>query len=233
MENKETLILIIEDDKDIVEMLSFHLKKNNYTILYSYNGEDGLTKARENNPDLILLDLMLPGIHGLDVCRIIKSDQKTKNIPIIMLTAMGQEDDIVKGLETGGDDYITKPFSLDIISARIKAVLRRSNIKKDELTKSINIHGIIIRPRSREVIIDNKNINLTFTEFQILFLLASHPGWVFTRYQIIDKIRGDSYPVTDRSVDFQIVGLRKKIGKKGKHIMTIRGVGYKFLPDDT
>ena len=233
MENKETSILIIEDDKDIVEMLSFHLKKNNYTILYSYNGEDGLTKARENNPDLILLDLMLPGIHGLDVCRIIKSDQKTKNIPIIMLTAMGQEYDIVKGLETGGDDYITKPFSLDIISARIKAVLRRSNIKKDELTKSINIHGVIIRPRSREVIIDNKNINLTFTEFQILFLLASHPGWVFTRYQIIDKIRGDSYPVTDRSVDFQIVGLRKKIGKKGKHIMTIRGVGYKFLPDDT
>ena len=233
MENKETSILIIEDDKDIVEMLSFHLKKNNYTILYSYNGEDGLTKARENNPDLILLDLMLPGIHGLDVCRIIKSDQKTKNIPIIMLTAMGQEDDIVKGLETGGDDYITKPFSLDIISARIKAVLRRSNIKNDELTKAINIHGVIIRPRSREVIIDNKNINLTFTEFQILFLLASHPGWVFTRYQIIDKIRGDSYPVTDRSVDFQIVGLRKKIGKKGKHIMTIRGVGYKFLPDDT
>ena len=233
MENKETSILIIEDDKDIVEMLSFHLKKNNYTILYSYNGEDGLTKARENNPDLILLDLMLPGIHGLDVCRIIKSDQKTKNIPIIMLTAMGQEDDIVKGLETGGDDYITKPFSLDIISARIKAVLRRSNIKKDELVKSIDIHGVIIRPRSREGIIDNKNINLTFTEFQILFLLASHPGWVFTRYQIIDKIRGDSYPVTDRSVDFQIVGLRKKIGKKGKHIMTIRGVGYKFLPDDT
>lgn len=233
MENKETSILIIEDDKDIVEMLSFHLKKNNYTILYSYNGEDGLTKARENNPDLILLDLMLPGIHGLDVCRIIKSDQKTKNIPIIMLTAMGQEDDVVKGLETGGDDYITKPFSLDIISARIKAVLRRSNIKKDELTKSINIHGVIIRPRSREVIIDNKNINLTFTEFQILFLLASHPGWVFTRYQIIDKIRGDSYPVTDRSVDFQIVGLRKKIGEKGKLIMTIRGVGYKFLPDDT
>ena len=233
MENKETSILIIEDDKDIVEMLSFHLKKNNYTILYSYNGEDGLTKARKNNPDLILLDLMLPGIHGLDVCRNIKSDQKTKNIPIIMLTAMGQEDDIVKGLETGGDDYITKPFSLDIISARIKAVLRRSNIKKDELTKSINIHGVIIRPRSREVIIDNKNINLTFTEFQILFLLASHPGWVFTRYQIIDKIRGDSYPVTDRSVDFQIVVLRKKIGKKGKHIMTIRGVGYKFLPDDT
>ena len=176
---------------------------------------------------------MLPGIHGLDVCRNIKSDQKTKNIPIIMLTAMGQEDDIVKGLETGGDDYITKPFSLDIISARIKAVLRRSNIKKDELIKSIDIHGVIIRPRSREVIIDNKNINLTFTEFQILFLLASHPGWVFTRYQIIDKIRGDSYPVTDRSVDFQIVGLRKKIGKKGKHIMTIRGVGYKFLPDDT
>ena len=171
MENKKISILIIEDDKDIVEMLSFHLNKNNYKTLYSYNGEDGLKTARVNNTDLILLDLMLPGIHGLDVCRILKSDQNTKNIPIIMLTAMGQEEDIVKGLETGGDDYITKPFSLDIISARIKAVLRRSNTKKDELTKDINIHGVIIRPRSREVIIDNKNINLTFTEFQILFLL--------------------------------------------------------------
>ena len=107
------------------------------------------------------------------------------------------------------------------------------NSIKEEMEKAVNIHGVIIRPRSREVIIDNKNINLTFTEFQILYLLALHPGWVFTRYQIIDKIRGDSYPVTDRSVDFQIVGLRKKIGEKGKLIMTIRGVGYKFLPDDT
>ena len=233
MENQEKSVLIIEDDKDILEMLLFHLKKNNYTTFFSHNGEDGLNKARDNNPDLILLDLMLPGIHGLDVCRILKSDQNTKNIPIIMLTAMGQEEDIVKGLETGGDDYITKPFSLDIISARIKAVLRRSTINQNDIEKTINIHGVIIRPRSREVIIDNKNINLTFTEFQILYLLASHPGWVFTRYQIIDKIRGDSYPVTDRSVDFQIVGLRKKIGEKGKLIMTIRGVGYKFLPDDT
>ena len=233
MENKEISILIIEDDKDIVEMLSFHLNKNNYRTLYSYNGEEGLHKARDNNPDLILLDLMLPGIHGLDVCRILKTDQHTKNIPIIMLTAMGQEEDIVKGLETGGDDYITKPFSLDIICARIDALLRRTKNNKEEMEKAVNIHGVIIRPRSREVIIDNKNINLTFTEFQILYLLALHPGWVFTRYQIIDKIRGDSYPVTDRSVDFQIVGLRKKIGKKGKLIMTIRGVGYKFLPDDT
>ena len=233
MESQEKSVLIIEDDKDIVELLSFHLNKNNYKTSYSYNGEDGLNKARDNNPDLILLDLMLPGIHGLDVCRILKSDHNTKNIPIIMLTAMGQEEDIVKGLETGGDDYVTKPFSLDIISARIKTVLRRSTINQKDIEKTINIHGIIIRPRSREVIIEKKYIYLTFTEFQILYLLASHPGWVFTRYQIIDKIRGDNHPVTDRSVDFQIVGLRKKIGEKGKLIMTIRGVGYKFLPDDT
>ena len=233
MGRQEKSVLIIEDDKDIVELLLFHLNKNKYKTSYSYNGEDGLKKARDNNPDLILLDLMLPGIHGLDVCRILKSDQNTKNISIIILTAMGQEEDIVKGLETGGDDYITKPFSLDIISARIKSVLRRSTINQNDIEKTINKHGIIIRPRSREVIIGKKYINLTFTEFQILYLLASHPGWVFTRYQIIDKIRGDNHPVTDRSVDFQIVGLRKKIGEKGKLIMTIRGVGYKFLPDDT
>ena len=232
MENSKKQILIIEDEPDIQELLSFNLDNNGYKVYTASNGEKGLDVARKEHPDLILLDLMLPGINGLDVCRIIKSDQDTSGISIIMLTALGQEEDIIKGVETGADDYVTIPFSLLVLEARIKSVLRRvpENI---ENTKTIKIHDIQIKPRTREVKINGETPELTFTEFQILHLLASHPGWVFTRYQIIDKIRGDNYPVTDRSVDFQIVGLRKKMGDKGNLIQTVRGVGYRFHPDDS
>ena len=232
MEHSKKQILIIEDEPDIQELLSFNLDNNGYKVYTASNGEKGLEVARKERPDLILLDLMLPGINGLDVCRIIKSDQDTSGISIIMLTALGQEEDIIKGLETGADDYVTKPFSLQVLEARIKSVLRRvpENI---ENTNTIKIHDIKIKPRTREVKINGETPELTFTEFQILHLLASHPGWVFTRYQIIDKIRGDNYPVTDRSVDFQIVGLRKKMGDKGNLIQTVRGVGYRFHPDES
>ena len=155
-----------------------------------------------------------------------------KEIAIIMLTALGQEENIVKGLEAGADDYITKPFSLKVLLARINAVLRREKMIERNTNKPLNIHNISISSRNREVRIENNKIDLTFTEFQILHLLASHPGWVFTRYQMIDKIRGENYPVIDRSVDFQIVGLRKKMGKSGNLIETIRGVGYRFKSDD-
>ena len=226
-------ILVVEDDPDIKELISFNLSNQGHQVFEANNGELGIEKAREKLPDLILLDLMLPGIHGLDVCRIIKADQETKDIPIIMVTAMGQEEDIVKGLETGADDYITKPFSIKVLLARVSAVLRRSFEEyNQDSDKSLLINGISIKPRLREVRVEDKVIgNLTFSEFQILYLLAGHPGWVFTRYQIIDKIRGDNYPVTDRSVDFQIVGLRKKLGGAGKLIRTVRGVGYRFTPD--
>ena len=226
-------ILVVEDDPDIKELISFNLSNQGHQVFEANNGELGIEKARKKLPDLILLDLMLPGIHGLDVCRIIKADQETKDIPIIMVTAMGQEEDIVKGLETGADDYITKPFSIKVLLARVSAVLRRSFEEYDQDSdKSLLINGISIKPRLREVRFEDKVIdNLTFSEFQILYLLAGHPGWVFTRYQIIDKIRGDNYPVTDRSVDFQIVGLRKKLGAAGKLIRTVRGVGYRFTPD--
>ena len=176
---------------------------------------------------------MLPGIQGLDVCRVIKSDQETKETPIIMVTALGQEEDIVKGLETGADDYITKPFSIKVLIARVNAVLKRSIEVGEDKSKDILINGINIKTRSREVWVNKNLINdLTFSEFQILYLLSGHPVWFFTRYQIIDKIRGDNYPVTDRSVDFQIVGLRKKLGDAGKLIKTVRGVGYRFTPDE-
>ena len=226
-------ILVVEDDLDIRELISFNLANEGHQVFEANDGEVGIDKARNNNPDLILLDLMLPGIQGLDVCRIIKSDQETKEIPIIMVTALGQEEDIVKGLETGADDYITKPFSIKVLIARVNAVLKRSIEVGEYKSKDILINGINIKTRSREVWVNKNLINdLTFSEFQILYLLAGHPGWVFTRYQIIDKIRGDNYPVTDRSVDFQIVGLRKKLGDAGKLIKTVRGVGYRFTPDE-
>ena len=226
-------ILVVEDDLDIRELISFNLANEGHQVFEANDGEVGIDKARNNNPDLILLDLMLPGIQGLDVCRIIKSDQETKEIPIIMVTALGQEEDIVKGLETGADDYITKPFSIKVLIARVNAVLKRSIEVGEDKSKDILINGININTRSREVWVNKNVINdLTFSEFQILYLLAGHPGWVFTRYQIIDKIRGDNYPVTDRSVDFQIVGLRKKLGDAGKLIKTVRGVGYRFTPDE-
>ena len=229
MDNHKKTILIIEDEPDIRDLLEFHLKKEGYNVLTSSDGEIGLKIARKQDPNLILLDLLLPGIKGLEVCRILKSDVNTSKINIIMVTALGQEENIVKGLETGADDYVSKPFNMSILLARISAVLRRNTTDGISYDDNVNINGIKIIPRLREVTAgEQKIIDLTFTEFQILHLLATHPGWVFTRYQIIDKIRGDNYPVTDRSVDFQIVGLRKKLGDHGKLIETIRGVGYRF-----
>ena len=227
-------VLVIEDEPDIRELIEFNLKKYDYNVLLANNGEKGLKDARSFEPDLILLDLMLPGIQGIDVCRVIKSDENIKNTPIIILSALGQEEDIVKGLDAGADDYVSKPFSLDILNARIKSVLRRY-IKNDygDANKTIVFKGIKISPRTREVTVGGDLISLTYTEFQILHLLISHPGWVFTRYQIIDKIRGENYPVTDRSIDFQIVGLRKKMLGKGNLIETIRGVGYRFQHHET
>ena len=225
-------ILIIEDDKDIRELISFNLSKNGYKTILSRDGEKGIEKAKNEKPDLVLLDLMLPGIHGLDVCKILKTDSSLNKLSIIMLTALGQEEDIIKGLEAGADDYITKPFSFKILFARIKSVLRRKKTKESSNKDPVNLYGVKIDPQTRQVIINENELKLTFTEFQILYLLASHPGWVFTRYQIIDKIRSDNNSVTDRSVDFQIVGLRKKMNNLGKLIETIRGVGYRFKSKD-
>ena len=233
MKNSKKVILVVEDEIDILELITFNLERESYIVMKAKNGERGLDLAREEKVNLILLDLMLPGIHGLYALRVLKTDPKTTKIPIIIISALGQEEDIVKGLETGADDYICKPFSLDILLARVKAVLRRANRVNNEFEDIVDLEGIKIVPKTRKIFIDNVVTELTFTEFQILHLLASHPGWVFTRYQIIDRIRGEKYPVTDRSVDFQIVGLRKKMGLKGKLIETIRGVGYRFHHNET
>jgi two-component system phosphate regulon response regulator PhoB len=171
---------------------------------------------------------MLPGIDGLDVTKSLKNDQNTRNVPLVMLTAKGEEADIVTGLELGADDYITKPFSPRVLVARVRAALRRQARKPDDNTAVVQIHELEIHPGRRSVMADGQTVDLTFTEFQVLALLARRPGWVFTRGQIVDAVRGDDYPVTDRSVDVQIVGLRKKLGRYGKYIETVRGVGYRF-----
>jgi two-component system phosphate regulon response regulator PhoB len=221
-------IIVVDDEKDILELVRYNLDKEGYKIVCVDTGEKAIAEAKKKNADLMILDLMLPGIDGFELCKILKNDPATRDILIIMLTAKGEEADIVTGLELGADDYITKPFSPRVLLARIKAVLRR-RIKSDFDEQSlVKIKDIIINPGRHEVTIGGKPVELTYTEFRILQFLASRPGWVFTRYQIIDGIRGSEYAVTDRSVDVQIAGLRKKLGKHGKYIETIRGVGYRF-----
>ena len=177
---------------------------------------------------MIVLDLMLPGVDGLDVCKILKHDPLTSSIPVIMLTAKSEEADIIVGLELGADDYITKPFSPRILSARIKAVLRRRQREDHDGSSAITIGELHIDPSRYEVSVQGMQVQLTTTEFGILLYLARRPGWVFTRYQIIDAVKGEDYIVTDRAVDVQIVSLRKKLGALGHLIETVRGVGYRF-----
>ncbi|MGA2916172.1 MAG: response regulator [Sedimentisphaerales bacterium] len=220
-------ILIVDDEEDVLELLRFNLEKNGYKIDAAVSGEEALTKARGKLPDLIILDLMLPGIDGLEVCKRLKGDTKTVNIPVIMLTAKSEEADIITGLELGAQDYITKPFSPKVLVARVRRILQR-NIARNLEKAPVKIHELIIDPARREVLIKNKPVELTFTEFNILYTLAKRPGLVFTRYQIVDSIRGEDYLVTDRAVDVQIVSLRKKLGPTGKYIETVRGVGYRF-----
>ena len=221
-------ILVVDDEEDILELVRFNLAREGYDLACTTSGEETLDIARKEHPDLLILDLMLPGIDGLEVAKILKNDVKTKDIPIIMLTAKGEEADIVTGLELGADDYITKPFSPRVLVARVRAVLRREAKETPEDASALRIHDLVIHPGRREVLVTGNQVQLTFTEFGILNYLARRPGWVFTRDQIVDAVRGDDYPVTDRSVDVQIVGLRKKLGPAGKYVETVRGVGYRF-----
>jgi two-component system phosphate regulon response regulator PhoB len=220
-------ILVVDDEEDILELVRYNLSKERYRVTSALSGEIALQKAREEHPDLILLDLMLPGLDGLSVCRELKRDPAVGSTPIIMLTAKGEDADIVVGLELGADDYIVKPFSPRVLQARIKAVLRRR--EHDEADDAlIRIHDLSIYPARHEVLLKGIPIILTTTEFRILHFLARRPGWVFSREKIINAVKGEDYAVTDRSVDVQIVGLRKKLGSAGECIQTVRGVGYKF-----
>ncbi len=221
-------ILTVDDEEDILELVQFNLAKEGYQVTGTTSGNDCLKMAQTEHPDLIVLDLMLPDIDGLEITKILKNAPETQDIPIVMLTAKGEEADIVTGLELGADDYITKPFSPRILAARVKAVLRRREREGKDDSDSVSIHDLVIHPGRREVLVKGEPVQLTFTEFGILHYLATKPGWVFTRNQIVDTVRGEDYFVTDRSVDVQIVGLRKKLGSAGKYIETVRGVGYRF-----
>jgi two-component system, OmpR family, alkaline phosphatase synthesis response regulator PhoP len=221
-------ILVVEDEEDILELVKYNLAKEGYRVSAAASGEAGLKTARNSLPDLIVLDLMLPGIDGLEVCKILKNDSKTQHIPVIMLTAKGEESDIITGLEIGADDYLPKPFSPKVLIARVRTVLRRKAKADVKDTATVRVHNIVIDPGRHQVTVAGKTVDLTLTEFLILHLLARHPGWVFSRYQIVNEIRGDETIVTDRAVDVQIVGLRRKLGDAGEYIETVRGVGYKL-----
>jgi len=221
-------ILVVDDEEDILELLRYNLLREGYNVSCAASGEEALRLAQSEIPDLLVQDLMLPGIDGLEVTKILKNDSRTKDIPIVMLTAKGEEADIVTGLELGADDYITKPFSPRVLVARVRAVLRRKVKEYKEETPILRIHDIVIHPGRHEVLVNDKPVQLTLTEFGILNYLARRPGWVFTRSLIMDAVKGEDYFVTDRSVDVQIVGLRKKLCNAGKYIETVRGVGYRF-----
>lgn len=221
-------IYAVDDEEDILDLVEYVLSKEKFQVQRFTTGEEVLAKIRISPPDLILLDLMLPGVDGLDVCKKMKNDPDLVHIPVIMLSAKGEEADIVTGLELGADDYIPKPFSPKVLVARVKTVLRRKNQKETDDYDVIKIHDIIIHPGKHEVTINDKHIDLTYTEFGLLHFLAKRPGWVFTRYQIVDALRGEDYPVTERAVDVQVVGLRKKLDEAGNVIETVRGVGYRI-----
>ena len=229
MTDDKKQVLIVEDEEDILALLHFNLMKAGYQVECAVCGEEALKKIHEQRPDLILLDLMLPGIDGLEICRRLRRGPDTAELPIIMLTARGEEGDVVRGLELGADDYVTKPFSIKVLLARIQTVLRRrTETSATEHSEELVFDDLVIHPGRNLVQISGENVELTFTEFRVLVALASRPGWVFTRYQIVNAVRGEDYAVTDRAVDVQIAGLRKKLGSYGSYIETVRGVGYRF-----
>ena len=219
-------ILIVEDDRDIAGMIEYNLGEEGYETLSAFNGEDGLELAKKENPDLIILDIMLPIIDGFEVCRNLKSEKVTADIPVIILSAKSQETDKVVGLELGADDYITKPFSPRELIARIRAILRRGRVL--HLDNCIERGDVVIDRTKHKVAVRDKDVLLTFTEFKLLEFLARRPGMVFSRDQILDGVIGDDALVCDRTVDAHVKSLRRKLGKAKDYIETIRGIGYRF-----
>jgi len=223
-------VLVIEDEDDIRDLLRVNLGREGYLVQTASNGEEGLRTLRSFAPDLVLLDLMLPGINGLEVCRQIKSGENS-TISVIMVTARGDEHDVVLGLEMGADDYVVKPFSLAVLMARVRRALSRNrsaSVEKSGSEGLIEFRGFQIDARRHEVRVEGQRCELTSSEFALLQFLVSHPGWVYTRSQIVKAVHGDDYPVTERSVDVMVLSLRRKLGDAGQMIETVRGVGYRF-----
>ena len=221
-------ILVVEDEEDILELVRFNLAKEGFQVDGLASGEAALHAVRAHPPDLLILDLMLPGMDGLELCRRLRAETATKALPIVMLTAKSEEADVVTGLALGADDYLPKPFSPRVLVARVKAVLRRGQSALPAEDAPLRVHDIAIHPGRREVTVGGTPVVLTFSEFNLLHFLARRPGWVFTRDQIMDAVRGQDYHVTERTVDVQMVSLRKKLGPAGKRLETVRGVGYRL-----
>lgn len=223
----ETL-MIVEDDADIRELIRYNLEREGYKIVECASAEEAKALLIRSVPDLILLDLMLPGTDGFAFCRAVRAEERTSKVPVIMVTARDEDADIVAGLEVGADDYMTKPFSARILSARVRAVLRRRAVEPGDDCNMLTRGPIEIDRTHHAVKIDGQPVTLTLSEFKTLDLFLKRPGVVFSRYQIVDAVHGEDYPVTDRSVDVQIVGLRRKLGAYCDLIETVRGVGYRM-----
>lgn len=222
-------IVVIEDEPDIVEVISYNLKREGYQVVSAYRGDEGLNLVRNQSPSLVILDLMLPGMDGLSVCQQMKSDPLVRNIPIIIISAKGEESDVVIGLELGADDYLSKPFGPRELLARVKAVLRRGGTLEDNNKERLTVKNLVIDTARHEVRIDDALVNLTATEFKILHQLASQPGRAFTREQLLNRVVGQGVVVVDRNIDVHIRALRKKLGEGNQMIQTIRGVGYRLV----
>ena len=222
-------ILVIEDEEDVLELLRYNLTREGFSVATATRGEEGLKAVAQRRPDLIILDLMLPGLSGLEVCRQLKRDPKTAAIPIVMVTAKGEEADIVAGLEIGADDYVTKPFSTGVLISRIRVTLRRQPSQVYDSKTELHIRDLEISPSRFQVLAKGGRVDgLTVTEFRLLHFLGSRPGWVLNRQQILDAVRGEDVAVTERAVDVHVVGLRKKLGPRADYIEAVRGVGYRF-----
>jgi DNA-binding response OmpR family regulator len=222
-------ILVIEDDPDILEILQYNLEREGHKVMACRDGEQGLVRVRIDNPDLVILDLMLPGMDGAEVCRLVKSDPVTRNIPIIMVTAKSEESDVVLGLGLGADDYISKPFSPRELIARVGVVLRRGRLREDSGHSERVVRGDLVIDLGRfEARSDDQLLSLTPTEMRMLHFLASHPGRVFPRAQILNRVIGEDVIVTNRNIDVHVRSLRQKLGSHSGIIETVRGVGYRF-----
>jgi two-component system, OmpR family, alkaline phosphatase synthesis response regulator PhoP len=229
MDYNKINILVVDDDPDILELISYHLIKTGYQLSAAESAEEAEELIKKTKPHLIILDLMLPGKDGSELCRELKNTEEYAATPIIMLTAKTQETDIINGLELGADDYITKPFSPKVLLARVKATLRRIQADTND-ENLIKVNDVTIDFNQHQVFIKQRPVDLTISEFDILHLLAKKPGWVFSRTKIIEEIRGEGSEITERSIDVQVVGLRKKMGRAGNMIKTVRGIGYKIVP---
>lgn len=221
-------VLIVEDDPDIVELLQYTLEREGYPVMVAQNGEKGLAEARRRKPGLIVLDLMLPGLDGLEICKALKAEDATKGIPIVMLTAKGEESDIVLGLEFGADDYVKKPFSPRELVARIRTVLRRGRPVAESKTR-IEVGPVVLDRERHEVTLDGADVPFTRSEFRLLWTLAKHPGRVYTREELVEKLTDGEVVILDRNIDVHVSSIRKKLGEHQSVVGTVRGVGYKCV----